>query len=321
MLDREYCDRMSPESEDVRITQFREAERRLWDRYDLSPDEGRVSLGDSGRGVRYWEVGSGPPLLFVHGGTAVGSTWVPLIDRIENRRCIVIDRPGCGLSDPVDYHSIDPRHYSVEVIAGILDELDVDSVVIVGNSYGGTIGFFAALDHPDRVSSIVQMGTPLFFLNGSLPIWFRLLSVRGLNRAFLRLQPPSPEQVRSLFEQVGHEKTVADDRIPQEYFDVFYAYERLPRTGLSGALSQIERTTSVRGSRSTLRLTEDLARRIDQRTLFVLGDSDPFGSPPVGRRAVEVMPDARFETVSGGHLPFLDEPELRARHLSEFLDE
>lgn len=89
----------------------------------------------------------------------------------------------------------------------------------------------------------------------------------------------------------------------------------------TNALSQIERTTSVRGSRSTLRLTEDLARRIDQRTLFVLGDSDPFGGPPVGRRAVEVMPDARFETVSGGHRPSLDEPELCARHLSEFLDE
>lgn len=33
------------------------------------------------------------------------------------------------------------------------------------------------------------------------------------------------------------------------------------------------------------------------------------------------MPNARFETVSGGHLPFLDEPELCGRHLSEFLDE
>lgn len=312
---------MSSKSEDVRVTQFKEAERRLWDRYDLSPEGGTVSLDDSGREVRYWEVGSGPPLLFVHGGTAVGSTWVPLIDRVEDRRCIVIDRPGCGLSDPVDYHSIDPRRYSVEVLAGVLDELGVDSAAIVGNSYGGTIGLFLALDRSDRVSSIVQMGTPLFFLDDSLPIWFRLLSVRGLNRVLLRLQPPSPEQVRSLFEQVGHEETVAAERIPQEYFDAFYAYERLPRTGLSGALSQIERTTSVRGSRSTLRLSEDLARRIDQRTLFVLGDSDPFGGPPVGRSAVEVMPNARFETVSGGHLPFLDEPELCARHLSGFLDE
>lgn len=127
--------------------------------------------------------------------------------------------------------------------------------------------------------------------------------------------------MRSLFEQVGHEETVADDRVPQEYFDMFYAYERLPRTGLKGALSQIERTTSVRGSRSTLQVTESLARRISQRTLFVLGDSDPFGGPPVGRHATEVMPNARFETVSGGHLPFLDEPELCGRHLSEFLGE
>lgn len=312
---------MSPESEDVRVTQFKEAERRLWERYDLSPEERTVSLGDSGRSVRCWEVGSGPPLLFVHGGTAVGSTWVPLIDQVEDRRCIVIDRPGCGLSDPVDYHSIDPRRYSTEVITGVLDELDVDSAAVVGNSYGGTIGFFVALDHPDRVSSVVQMGTPLFFLDASLPIWFRLLSVRGMNRVLLRLQPPSPKQVRSLFAQVGHEETVADDRIPQEYFDMFYAYERLPRTGLSGALSQIERTTSLRGSRSTLQFTESMSRRIDQRTLFVLGDSDPFGGPPVGRRAAEVMPNARFETVSGGHLPFLDEPALCERHLTDFLDE
>lgn len=146
---------MTPKSEDVRVTQFKEAERRLWDRYGLSPEEATVSVGDSGRRVRYWEVGSGPPLLFVHGGTAVGSTWVPLIDRIKGRRCIVIDRPGCGLSDPVDYHSIDPRRYSTEVITGVLDELDVDSAAVIGNSYGGTIGFFVAFDRPDRVSSLV----------------------------------------------------------------------------------------------------------------------------------------------------------------------
>lgn len=59
---------MSPEFEDVRITQFKQAERRLWDRYDLSPEEGTIPIGDSGRGVRYWKVGSGPPLLFLHGG-------------------------------------------------------------------------------------------------------------------------------------------------------------------------------------------------------------------------------------------------------------
>lgn len=165
------------------------------------------------------------------------------------------------------------------------------------------------------------MGTPLFFLDAPLPMWFRLLSVRGLNRTLLRLQPPSPKQVRSLFEQVGHGDAIANDGIPQEFFDMFYAYEQLPRTGLNGALSQIESTTRLQGARSTLRLTEKIVRRIDQRTLFVLGNSDPFGGPPVGRQAEEVMPNAQSKTMSGGHLPFLDEPELCEQHMSEFLSE
>ncbi len=40
-------------------------------------------------------------MLFLHGGPgAAGSAWAPLAAKLPNHRCLLVDRPGTGLSDP-----------------------------------------------------------------------------------------------------------------------------------------------------------------------------------------------------------------------------
>ena len=43
----------------------------------------------------------GIPVLFIHGGPTSGGTWAPLVPRVKGFRCLVLDRPGTGLSDPL----------------------------------------------------------------------------------------------------------------------------------------------------------------------------------------------------------------------------
>jgi 2-hydroxy-6-oxonona-2,4-dienedioate hydrolase len=81
----------------------------------------------------------------------------------------------------------------------------------------------------------------------------------------------------------------------------------------------IEACVSLRGVRPDLRLGPKLLSRIRPPTLLVWGDDDPFGSVDVGRRASELMPRARLEVVSGGHLPWLDQPGRCASLATEFL--
>ena len=83
-------------------TRYRQAEERLWQSFGLRPTEQRVRLARIGVTVRVQEIGQGPPILFVHGGSICGTSWAPLVARLSGFRCLLLDRPGCGLSDPLD---------------------------------------------------------------------------------------------------------------------------------------------------------------------------------------------------------------------------
>src|SRR5216684_2208051 len=80
---------------------YREAERRLWDSLGVTPTEQRLHLDRIGTTVRVQEMGEGPAVVFVHGGSTSGASWAPLVARLDGFRCVVLDRPGCGLSDPL----------------------------------------------------------------------------------------------------------------------------------------------------------------------------------------------------------------------------
>jgi pimeloyl-ACP methyl ester carboxylesterase len=46
-------------------------------------------------------VGEGLPVLFLHGVNTCGTIWAPLAGRLAGVACLLVDRPGCGLSDPL----------------------------------------------------------------------------------------------------------------------------------------------------------------------------------------------------------------------------
>src|SRR4051812_45396768 len=77
---------------------FREAEQRLWKWAGASPTEHRLQLERNGVTVRVQELGAGPPVVFVHGANTSGCSWAALSARLPGFRCLILDRPGTGLS-------------------------------------------------------------------------------------------------------------------------------------------------------------------------------------------------------------------------------
>lgn len=77
----------------------------------------------AGNEVRIQEVGDGRPVIFVHGAPVASSSWVLLADALrEEFRCILVDRPGCGLSDPLPNR---PRnHVPVPAMGGKVSQDD-----------------------------------------------------------------------------------------------------------------------------------------------------------------------------------------------------
>ena len=80
---------------------YLDAEQRFWESIGLTPKEHRVQLQRLGVNVRLQETGDGPPILFIHGASNSGTSWADLVVRLPDFRCLMLDRPGAGLSEPL----------------------------------------------------------------------------------------------------------------------------------------------------------------------------------------------------------------------------
>src|SRR3954471_21708344 len=152
---------------------FRAAERRLWESVGKMPMERRVGLAPWDVMIRVQEVGEGPPVLLIHGGPNAGSTWAPLVEHIDGYRCLVVDRPGTGLSDPVTLRRADIEPYSDRFVSSALDALGVERAHVIGSSLGGYLALRSAAHTPERVDRMVLMGAPPFIKGMGVPAFMR----------------------------------------------------------------------------------------------------------------------------------------------------
>jgi haloalkane dehalogenase len=139
-----------------------------------TPEERLEGLPDYPWQSRYREVdglrlahldeGEGDPVVFFHGEPTWSFLWRKVIPPVRDAgyRCIAPDYAGFGRSDkPTDvgWYTYD-RH--VELMAALLEELDLRGATAVVHDWGGPIGLRLAVEHPDRISRIVIMETGPF---------------------------------------------------------------------------------------------------------------------------------------------------------------
>ena len=100
------------------------------------------------------DIGSGPPVIFIHGLSGCWQNWleqIPLFAR--DHRVIAVDLPGFGHSEmPVEPISISGY---ADAIDELMEKLDIDAARIVGNSMGGFIGAEMAIQYPARIERLV----------------------------------------------------------------------------------------------------------------------------------------------------------------------
>lgn len=114
-----------------------------------------------GRKMAYIEVGSGDPIVFLHGNPTSSYLWRNVIPHLEKAgRCIAPDLIGMGDSQKLDdpgpdsYRFVEHRHY----LDGLLDATGVDSnVTLVIHDWGSALGFDWANRHRDGVKGIAYM--------------------------------------------------------------------------------------------------------------------------------------------------------------------
>ncbi len=178
---------------------YREVEARLWSSLGAAPRERWVHLRTADAIVRVQELGEGPPMLFLHGGAVCGSCWAPLVARLAGFRCLVLDRPGCGLSDPLPAGLADIgrlQAFSDELVADVLDALDVEHAHVAATSFGGYMALRSAAAHPDRLDSLLLFGFPVGAPIGRTPFVMRFGGAPGTAQLMGAI-PPNPRMVRT----------------------------------------------------------------------------------------------------------------------------
>ena len=111
----------------------------------------------NGARIHYERAGAGFPLVFLHAGVADSRMWEPQAGAfVKHFDVIRPDLRGFGKSE------LPAAPWSpVEDLLGLIDELGLKPVHLVGCSMGGAVAIDFALDHPDRISKLVLLGSAI----------------------------------------------------------------------------------------------------------------------------------------------------------------
>ncbi len=303
---------------------FREAERRLWDSVGVTPTERRVHLERRTITVRVQEVGEGPAVLLVHGGSNGGSSWASLVSRLEGFHCIMLDRPGCGLSEPIATGFDDlagVEEYADTLIPDVLDALGLDRAHVVATSFGGYFALRGAAAHPERIDRMVEFGWAIGAPMAKVPFTMRIATVPVIGWVMARV-PPNERAVRMILRQIGLGAALESGRFSQQAIDWFLALLRDTPTVRNEMKATPRVILPVHGMNERVLLSANLLASIQAPTQFIWGDEDPNGGAEIARRFVGLLPNAELELMPGfGHAPWMDDPDHCASMTFSFLNQ
>jgi pimeloyl-ACP methyl ester carboxylesterase len=267
----------------------------------VETSQGRISMVSAGEG---------DPVICLHGLGATKASFMTTIAALsEERRVIAIDFPGFGDSaKPLggDYDA----PYFARVVTEVMDELEIDTADVIGNSMGGRVALELGLLYPERVGGLVLLAPALAWLRDRR--WRWLLSPP---LPMLGLIQPAPRViteplVRGLVPGGNDGWTAAG-------IDEFLRAFLTPR----GRVAFYESARNIYldepyGEEGLWTRLEDLK----PPALFVWGKQDTL--VPIGfRKHVErVLDSARHLELNCGHVPQLEKPDQTHDAAKAFLD-
>lgn len=168
-----------------------------------TPEIGRSVLA-AGRHTNVHDLGSGAPVLLIHGsgpGVTAWANWRLVMPALADaRRVIAPDMAGFGYTErqPGEVYTMDGW---VAHAIGVLDALGIERTDLVGNSFGGAIALALAIRHPERVRRLVLMGS----VGVPFEITPALDAVWGYQ--------PSLEAMRGLLDLFAFDRSLVNDEL------------------------------------------------------------------------------------------------------------
>ena len=241
----------------------------------------RTNLEHGGYSWSYWSGGGpGDPVLWLTGALGVGEFAFQHALRIGADFCVLIP----------DYPAVSGLNRMAEGLAVLMDAERMDTVHVVGGSFGGMVAQHFVRRFPERVRSLVLSHT-----TAPDPSYFRA----GLMRAVSLLVPE--RTYRALFHRRLRGSFLVADPFWVDYFDA--TMERLTKKDL---VSRVTLTSEF--LQSQFRPTD--LEGWPGRVLIISGEDDPLMPPTSHAVLRRLYPTASAHTFSGlGHSAGLLQPD------------
>jgi 2-hydroxy-6-oxonona-2,4-dienedioate hydrolase len=236
----------------------------------------------------YVEVGSGEPLMLLHGLFGALSNFSDLIEKFKHTHKVII--PLLPLFD------LDLLHTSVKGLAKhvqqFIDHKGYNHIHLLGNSLGGHVGLVYILNHPEKVKTLTLTGSSGLFENAMGDSYPK----RG-----------DYEYIKAKTAATFYDPAVATKELVDEVFEI--------------TNSRIKVIKIIALAKSAIRhnLGEELGQ-IKVPTLLIWGKNDNVTPPFVGEEFHKLIPNSELAFIDKcGHAPMMEVPQTFNEILEKFL--
>lgn len=255
----------------------------------------------AGARVHHLDIGSGPPVVLLHGFASSLEVWNRVVPDLAHRhRVVAVDLKGFGWSDrPEGDYSPGAQ---AQLVWALLAKRGIERAALVGHSWGASVALAMALSAPERTSRLVLYDAWVY--EAQLSFLFRWWRAAGIGEALFRFYDHSwlDSQVALGFHDPGH--------VTPRF--VYAAKRRMDRPGARAAA-----LATLRGMHFAMQQTRYSTLRIP--ALVMWGQKDSISGAAFGQQLAADLGGELVVFPRCGHFPMIEAPEASNAALRSFL--
>ncbi len=259
-----------------------------------------------GMQIHYRKTGSGPYLFLMHGVSSSLHTWAAWQEKLSKHYTIVsIDVPSFGLTGP------HPKNdYSIAMYMRTIDfltaQLEIDSMFIGGNSYGGYLAWNYALHQPQKVKKLLLLDAAGYKIEGFKDFGFQLMA--NSNTSFMATKFTPKFVIHKSIENVYGNKNLVTDTLVDRYYDLLL--RKGNREGFASILQDQKKWSDLNKK----------IKKVSQPSLIIWGKEDkiiPVEHAYFFQKDIINSELKIYDEI--GHVPMEEIPEETANLVHQFL--
>jgi pimeloyl-ACP methyl ester carboxylesterase len=278
------------------------------------PDSRFIEINDLE--VHYKQQGEGEPVfILLHGFGASTFSWREVMAPFSQYGTVIAyDRPAFGLTErPLAWEGVNPysEEGNIKLLLGLMDALEIEEAILVGNSAGGTLATAFTLEHPEYVKALIEVDAAIYQTMPDSRLLDWLLNTPQMDQI-------GPLISRRLAGRSGEDfiqRAWSDPDLIEQNPEILAGYRKpLSAENWDRALWEHTRAADA----------PDLVGRLDQiqvPTLVISGEDDQIVPAENSQRLAGEIPGASLVIIEDcGHLPQEECPNAFMSAVEEFMN-